>query len=65
MKATIELDKNKLEEILKAWAATQGMTVHAVRFVVQQGDPGDPREAGYRRECIEIEGWLAPRGAGK
>lgn len=57
MKATITIEKPQIEEALREWAAKQNppMKLVSCRLSVETGDPGDPRESGYRRESIEAD----------
>ena len=55
MKATITLDSAGIAEALKAWGERRGMKVRGHRLNIETGDPGDPRESGFRRESIVLD----------
>ncbi len=62
MKASIPIERAQIELILSAWAESQGWKLLDFELKVELGDPGDPREAGHRREYIDIDVDLHPTG---
>lgn len=55
MKVGYTLDDKHIRKMLEEWCERRRAKLKSFRLVVETGDPGDPREAGYRREAIEVE----------
>jgi uncharacterized OsmC-like protein len=48
------MDAANIGEAVREWAQKRGMKVTSHRINIETGDPGDPRESGFRRETIEL-----------
>lgn len=55
--ARIEMTEQQIKAAVEAWAKAHNLQprVDTIELHVERGDPGDPREAGYKRQTITFQ----------